>query len=40
MKKIVENGTKVILFALDDDDTSVTGQLWTDDSCMSVTILS
>ena len=24
-EKIVKNGTKIILFALDDDDTSITG---------------
>lgn len=41
-KNIVKNGTKVILFALDTEDTSVTGvitgQLWMANSCISVTI--
>lgn len=37
-KNIVKNGTKVILFALDTEDTSVIGQLWMANSCISVTI--
>ena len=36
-EKIVKDGTKIILFALDTEDTSVTGQLWMANSCMSVT---
>lgn len=43
-EKIVKDGTKVILFALDTEDTSVTGvitgRLWMVDSCISVIILS
>lgn len=31
-EKIVKGGTKIILFALDTEDTSVTGQLWMSES--------
>nr|DAF11854.1 MAG TPA: hypothetical protein [Bacteriophage sp.] len=41
-EKIVKDGTKIILFALDTEDTSVagviTGQLWMANSYISVTI--
>ena len=44
-EKIVKDGTKIILFALDTEDTSVTGvitghwsQLWMVNSCTSAII--
>lgn len=37
-EKIVKDGTKIILFALDTKDTSVTGRLWMANSCTNATI--